>query len=164
MIDDRTIDLFKIKNKIKLWKKKHRIDIVAIDYMGLMRTTRKYERKDLELDDISLTLKQTAKEMDIPLIILTQENKDGESANSKGPLRDADFWFSISNLADKGIKVWKIEDEGMTYEVAVNPSIFEVRLKANRHGRAGAKMLYEYMPDGTYVEIDYKHEQSIEPI
>ena len=100
--------------------------------------------------------KRTAKALDIPIIILSQENEDGKTADSKALLRDADFWFSTTNLADKGIKVWKIEDNEGKWEVPVDTSYFEVKNKGNRHGPAGTRILYRYNENGTYTEVDYR--------
>lgn len=156
-VSDSDHDIFRIVTKLKIWKKKFDIEIGAIDYIGLIESPGKNERRDLEIAELSRKLKNVARELDIPLFILSQENEEGKTADSKALLRDADFWFSTSNLSDKGIKTWKIEENDIKYEVPVDNSFFEVKNKGNRHGPAGKKILYQYHENGTYTEVDYKH-------
>lgn len=158
-VNDTDLDINRIINKLKLWKKKHNIEIAAIDYIGLIENKNKSERRDLEIAELSRKLKRTAKELNIPIFILSQENEDGKTADSKALLRDADFWFSTVNLSDKGKKVWKIEDKEGTYEVPVDTSHFEVKNKGNRHAPAGTRILYKYHENGSYTEVDYKHSE-----
>ena len=151
------LNIHRIINKLKLWKKKHDIDIAAIDYIGLIENDNQSERRDLEIAELSRKLKRTASALNIPIFVLSQENEEGKTADSKALLRDADFWFSSSNLAERGIKVWKIEDNDGRYEVPVDNSYFEVSNKANRHGLARMRILYRYNENGSFTEVDYKH-------
>lgn len=160
-VNDCDLDIFRIITKLKLWRKKYGIEIACIDYIGLIENPGKNERRDLEIAELSRKLKNTARELDIPIFILSQENEEGKTADSKALLRDADFWFSTSNLLDKGLKVWKIEDNDGKYEVAVDNSYFEVKNKGNRHGPAGKKILYKYNENGTYNEVDYKRSNNL---
>jgi replicative DNA helicase len=156
-VNDTDLDISRIINKLKLWKKKHSIDIAVIDYIGLIENSGKSERRDLEIAELSRKLKRAAGTLGIPIFVLSQENEDGKTADSKALLRDADFWFSISNLADRGSTIWKIEDNEGRWEVPVDPSYFEVKNKGNRHGLAGTRILYHYNENGSFCEVDYKN-------
>lgn len=68
--------------------KKEKPDIVFIDYIQLMKPNRgeKYENKNLSLGSISHELKAIAKEMDIPVIALSQLSREVEKRGSKMPI------------------------------------------------------------------------------
>lgn len=163
---DETADLLKIRNKLKLWIKKFGLQFAVIDYLGLLESEGKYERKDLQISETSKKIKRIARELNIPIFILEQENEDGKTSNSKGPIRDADYWFSITNLKDAGKNSFKIREDGIDYDYPIDNSHFEVKLKASRHSPAGVRILYKYLEDGRFVEVDYKHkyEYSGDPI
>jgi replicative DNA helicase len=152
-ICDEPLDENQIRAKINFWVRKHGIKIIMVDYIGLVETNKKFERRDLEVSHISRTLKLIAKSTGTSMLVLSQENDDGKVAESKGLARDADFWFSISHPVDEGEKQVKIAEKYFP----IDQSHFLITFKASRHSQHGGTFLCQFREDGTFVEIDVEH-------
>jgi len=134
------------------------VEIFLIDYLSRIKPTIRHQgRHDLDIALISTTLTNLAIELKINIIFISQENSNGSTAESVGPLRDMDFWFSITNpylvheAKHQGGNA-KINFNGTDYPV--DSSYFVVNNKGNRHLPAGSQAVCRFMPDGTFVEID----------
>lgn len=156
-ISDKGMNEFQMKAKIKEWIRKKGVGLVVIDYLQLIPSTKKYERKELEVSEMTRHFKLVCKELGIPIIIIEQENEEGHLLYGKGGARDADFWFSIS----KPIKDGKKDRDGnplpIKYkdaEVTPDESIFQVMLRESRHSIEAAKFLCRFTEDGRFIEFD----------
>ncbi len=70
------------------------LGLIIIDYLQLMKSTVSAERRDLEISDISRSIKSLAKELDIPIIALSQLNRKLEERSDKRP--------QLSDLRESG--------------------------------------------------------------
>ena len=70
------------------------LGLIIIDYLQLMRGNANIERRDLEISDISRSLKILAKELNIPVIALSQLNRKLEERSDKRP--------QLSDLRESG--------------------------------------------------------------
>ncbi|UCG12780.1 MAG: AAA family ATPase, partial [Deltaproteobacteria bacterium] len=68
--------------------------LLVVDYLQLMRSAQKADRKDLEIANITGCLKALAKEVNIPVILLSQLNREVEKRR--------DGWLQLSDLRDSG--------------------------------------------------------------
>jgi replicative DNA helicase len=97
-IDDSSgITPFEFESKLRRMKKDHRIELAVADYLQLMngfQKDRKHDNKNDEVGFISSNLKGVAKELDIPVIALSQLNRDVEKRQNKEPM--------LSDLRDSG--------------------------------------------------------------
>jgi len=113
VIDDSAgLDEIQLRAKVQIYKQKYDIDIVFVDYIGLMRSSEKKQTKSLELGHVSNTLKLIAKTFDIPVICLVQLNRDVEKRAGQRPIladlrdsgeieQDADSVIFIHRLPNK---------------------------------------------------------------
>lgn len=76
--DSSTLTIFDLAAKCRRLKTKHRLDIVIIDYLQLMKADVKGGNREQEVSLISRSLKQLAKELEIPIIALAQLNRGVE--------------------------------------------------------------------------------------
>ena len=70
------------------------LGLVIVDYLQLMRTSRRTDSRELEISDISRSLKGLAKEMNVPVVALSQLNRKVEERGDKRPM--------LSDLRESG--------------------------------------------------------------
>lgn len=154
-IIDEVIDDIGIKSKMKYLKRKHGIELFMVDYIGLVECKSKKERRDLEIAQVSRMLKQIAMELKVAVIVISQENDEGSTAESKALRRDCDFWFSISHPIDKGRE--QIKFEGNNYPI--DHAHHVVTFKRSRHSPQGGIFFTYYFKGGEFKEIDIRYSE-----
>ncbi len=82
-ISDKTYTLTGIKNKCKIFKKKHDIGCIIIDYLQLIEGDKGLQREQ-QVSQISRSIKLLSKELEIPIFLLAQLNRESEKRNSEG--------------------------------------------------------------------------------
>lgn len=75
-----------IAHRARRMKMKHGLDCIIIDYLQLLRVARKAENKRLEIGEISRELKALAKELNVPVIALSQLSRAVEGRDNKRPI------------------------------------------------------------------------------
>lgn len=94
-IDDTpTITVSQIRAKCRRLKQMKQLDMVVIDYLQLMQGSGRSESRQQEISEISRSLKVLAKELDIPVIALSQLKRESESQKGKKPI--------LSDLRESG--------------------------------------------------------------
>ena len=80
-IDDTpSLSIFELRTKARRLVREHNVKIIIIDYLQLMNATgMKFGSREQEVSTISRSLKQLAKELDIPIIALSQLNRSVET-------------------------------------------------------------------------------------
>ena len=78
-IDTNTKYVEDLESEIRVLKYKNEVDLIIIDYLTLLKSRGKYASRELEVSDISRKLKLLSLELDIPIIILVQLNRDAEN-------------------------------------------------------------------------------------
>ena len=85
-IDDTAgISVLEMRAKARRLKSEHDIGMVVVDYLQLMQGRTRTENRAQEISEISRSLKAMAKELDVPVIALSQLNRGLESRNDKRP-------------------------------------------------------------------------------
>ncbi|MFX0199356.1 MAG: replicative DNA helicase [Candidatus Hodarchaeota archaeon] len=108
--------------------------LLIIDYLQLMRSAVKAERKDLEIGNITAAMKALAKELDIPIILLSQLNRQAESRKDPRPrLTDLRESGAIEQDADVVFGIYRDLDR--------SPQIAEIICLKHRNGPIGTVML-----------------------
>jgi replicative DNA helicase len=74
-----------IRAKTRRLKLEKGLGLIIIDYLQLMKVTRPNERRDLDISEISRSLKGLAKELEVPIIALSQLNRQLEKRDDKRP-------------------------------------------------------------------------------
>ncbi len=75
-IDDSSeLSVLEIRAKARKLKENHKIDMIVVDYLQLIRGPEESERRDLEVAYVSRSLKALAKELDIPVVACAQLNR-----------------------------------------------------------------------------------------
>ncbi len=138
-IDDSTnLSSLDIKTKARRLKREKNIGMIIIDYLQLMRPARAQERRDLEISEMSRTLKNLAKELSIPVIALSQLNRRLEERSDKRPqLSDLRESGALEQDADLVIFIYR-DDVYNTDENNPNKNIAEIHLAKQRSGPTGS--------------------------
>ncbi len=86
-IDDTSgITVQEMRAKSRRLKREGKLDIIVVDYMQLMRVSGRVESREREISEISRNLKELAKELNVPLIALSQLNRALEARSDKRPM------------------------------------------------------------------------------
>ena len=142
-IDDTpALSVFELRAKCRRLKQQHNIAMVVIDYLQLMRgddANAKNGNREQEVSYISRSLKALAKELDVPVIALSQLSRMTErrsSASNRPMLSDLRESGSIEQDADMVMFIYRPEYYNMTEWDDGSPTMgqAEVMIAKNRHG------------------------------
>ncbi|MGJ6979728.1 replicative DNA helicase [Aestuariimicrobium soli] len=84
--DSPNLTMMEIRAKARRLKQRHDLKLVIIDYMQLMSSGKKVESRQLEVSEFSRQIKLLAKELEIPVIALSQLNRGPEQRTDKRPM------------------------------------------------------------------------------
>ena len=139
--DSGMITILEIKAKCRRLASEHGLDLVLVDYLQLAHGDTPTHRKDLEIAEISHGLKALAKELDIPVIALSQLNRGPEQRDpdkrrpNMGDLRESG---AIEQDADVIAFIYRDEVYQQTDE---NRGLAELNLAKQRNGPTGTVRL-----------------------
>ncbi len=133
--------------KAKLRRMKN-VGLVVIDYLQLMDSATKTDNRVLIISEITRQLKIMAKEIDIPVILLSQLNRGVEGRPDKRPLL-SDLRESGSIEQDADIVMFLYRDSYYNKE-SERPNICECIVAKNRHGETGT---VELIWDGQFTRF-----------
>jgi replicative DNA helicase len=161
-ITDKPMNEIEIKNKMKFWRDRFGVKIVCVDYVGYIKSRKKFDTREREMSYYSEFLKSAAKELNLIVIVLAQLNRTGKLnpgtenlAESIALARDCDFLFIIYNPFELGIK-----SNGITY----TESNFIVKLDTTRHTKHKKQFLLNLKDDGNFIEIatEYQNDYQLQ--
>ena len=92
--DSPNMALTEIRAKCRRLKQQHDLKMVVIDYLQLMTSGKRVESRQQEVTEFSRSLKLLAKELEVPVIALSQLNRSSEQRNDKRPM--------VSDLRESG--------------------------------------------------------------
>jgi replicative DNA helicase len=135
--DSPSLTAMDIRAKSRRLKMDKNIGLIVIDYLQLMQGRVGAERRDLEISEISRALKALAKELDLPVLALSQLNRMLEQRTDKRP-RLSDLRESGALEQDADVVAFIYRDEVYNKEED-NPSkgVAEILLSKQRNGPTG---------------------------
>ena len=92
--DSPNLTMMEIRAKCRRLKQRHDLRLVVVDYMQLMTSGKKVESRQQEVSEFSRSLKLLAKELDVPVIAVSQLNRGPEQRTDKRPM--------LSDLRESG--------------------------------------------------------------
>ena len=131
------------------------VDLVVIDYLGLMRSARKTENRVQEVSEITRSLKVMAKELNVPVIVCAQLSRGTETKGKshKPALSDLRESGSIEQDADIVMFIYRetyYDAEKKDDEERGDPNKAEIIVAKNRHGSIDTVELHW---DGKYTRF-----------
>ncbi|MCI7619668.1 MAG: replicative DNA helicase [Firmicutes bacterium] len=133
VIDDTPgISIMEMRNKCRRLKAEQGLDLVVIDYLQLMSMQGKSDNRQQEISTISRNLKLLAREMDCPVIVLSQLSRAPEQRQDHRPIL-SDLRESGSIEQDADIVIFLYRDDYYN-ENTDKPGVCEVNIAKHRSG------------------------------
>ncbi len=141
--DSPNITAMEIRAKArKLYKRHNELGLIIIDYLQLMKPPFKTERRDLEIAEISRSLKALAKELNVPVMALSQLNRMLEQRSDKRPML-SDLRESGALEQDADIVAFIYRDEVYNKEPDNSKKgTAEIIVAKNRNGATGTALMH----------------------
>ena len=92
--DSPNMSMMEIRAKCRRLKQRHDLKFIIVDYLQLMSSPRRVENRQQEVSELSRSLKLLAKELEVPVLALSQLNRGPEQRTDKKPL--------LSDLRESG--------------------------------------------------------------
>lgn len=114
--DSPNMTMMEIRAKARRLKQRHDLKLIVVDYLQLMSSSKRVESRQQEVSEISRQMKLLAKELEVPVVAISQLNRGPEQRNDKRPmLSDLRESGSLEQDADMVILVhrpdaWEAED------------------------------------------------------
>ena len=156
--DDSSVSVADINAKCR---RVEDLGLVVIDYLQLMQSaggkTRSSDNRQQIVSDISRSLKIMAKELNVPVLCLSQLSRANESRTDKRPmLSDLRESGAIEQDADIVLFLYR---EGYYNKDTENPNLAECIVAKNRHGETRTVEL-QWLPDfTTFSDIEWQHSE-----
>jgi len=139
-IDDQPGNsIVRMKALARRLKAEKGLDLIVVDYLQLMTTSKNYDSMVNQVTEISRSLKSLAKELDVPVLALSQLSRAVESRGGKPRLSDLRDSGSIEQDADVVMFLHR-DDKGKDESEKTN--IVEILIEKHRNGPIGKIELY----------------------
>ncbi|MCQ9344169.1 replicative DNA helicase [Corynebacterium sp. 153RC1] len=110
--DSANLTMMEIRSKARKLKQKHDLQMIVVDYLQLMSSGRQVESRQQEVSEFSRQLKLLAKELNVPLIAISQLNRGPESRTDKRPqLADLRESGSLEQDADMVMLLYRPDSQ-----------------------------------------------------
>lgn len=157
--DSPAITVADIRAKCRRLKRERGLGMVLIDYLQLIHGRGKPgENRQQEVSDISRTLKQIARELDVPVIALSQLSRGVEQRQDKRPMM-SDLRESGSIEQDADIVSFLYRDDYYDKE-SEKPNIIEIIIAKQRNGPVGTVELVFLKNYNKFVNLDRNHQEA----
>lgn len=140
IIDDTPgISITDLRSKCRKFKLEHNLGLVVIDYLQLMTGNRRSESRQQEVSDISRSLKALAREINAPIIALSQLSRAVEQRPDKRPML-SDLRESGAIEQDADVVMFIYRDDYYNHDTE-EPGVAEIIIGKQRNGPTGTVKL-----------------------
>lgn len=153
-IDDQAGNsIIKMKSVARRLKSEFGLGLIVVDYLQLMNTTKNYDSMVNQVTEISRSLKGLARELDVPVLALSQLSRAVESRGGKPRLSDLRDSGSIEQDADVVMFIHR-EDRTGTRTDAESTGMAEILIEKHRNGPVGKVDLYFDEKNSTFLSVE----------
>ena len=136
IIDDTPgISVSELRSKCRKYKLEHNLGIIMIDYLQLMQGSRKSESRQQEISDISRSLKEIARELQVPVVALSQLSRAVEQRPDHRPIL-SDLRESGAIEQDADVVMFLYRDDYYNHDTE-KKDVAEVIIAKQRNGPIG---------------------------
>ena len=147
IIDDTPgISIAEMRSKCRKYKLEYNLGIVIIDYLQLMSGSGRTDSRQQEISEISRSLKALARELNVPVVALSQLSRAVEKRDDKRPML-SDLRESGAIEQDADVVMFIYRDDYYNKDTP-NPNVAEIIIAKQRNGPIGTINLV-WMPEYT---------------
>ncbi|PZE19067.1 replicative DNA helicase [Paenibacillus xerothermodurans] len=155
--DSPSVTVADIRAKCRRLKQEKGLGMILIDYLQLIHGRGKGDNRQQEVSEISRTLKQIARELDVPVIALSQLSRGVEQRQDKRPMM-SDLRESGSIEQDADIVAFLYRDDYYDKE-SEKKNIIEIIIAKQRNGPVGTVELAFLKNFNKFVGLDRTHQE-----
>ncbi|MBQ0026885.1 MAG: replicative DNA helicase [Lachnospiraceae bacterium] len=157
IIDDTARSVPEIRTKCRRYKADQNIQMIVIDYLQFVESGKHIDNRTLEIGDITRSLKMLARELGVPIVLLSQLSRGVETRQDKRPL-PSDLRESGSIEQDADVILFIYRDDYYNKD-SDKKNIAEIIIAKQRNGPTGMVEL-GWMPNYTkFVSLEHRKEQ-----
>ena len=159
-IDDTPgLSVMEMRAKARRLKLEHQLDLVIVDYLQLMQGRGRFDNRTQEIGSISRALKGLAKELDVPVMALSQLSRAPESRTDRRPqLSDLRESGALEQDADLVVFIYREEEHNPTPE---NQGIAELIIGKQRNGPTGSLKMAFIKEYTRFENLEWRQEEPI---
>jgi replicative DNA helicase len=143
-----------LRSRCRRLAREHGLGLVVVDYLQLMQVHGSKENRATEISEISRSLKALAKELNVPVVALSQLNRSLESRNDKRPVM-SDLRESGAIEQDADVIMFIYRDE-VYDEDSADKGIAEIIIGKQRNGPIGIRKLRFFGEYTTFENLAYE--------
>jgi replicative DNA helicase len=137
-IDESTnMSITEMRSKARRMHNKNKLGLVIIDYLQLIAGTDSRAPREQQISEISRGIKAMAKELNVPVIVLSQLNRESEKEKRQPRLSDLRESGAIEQDADVVMLLSKKKEENVDDEISSDIAIRELIVAKQRNGPTG---------------------------
>lgn len=159
MLDDTPgMTALEMRSKARRWKNENGLDLIIVDYLQLMQgsSKRSSDNRQQEMSEISRSLKGLARELNVPVIALSQLSRSVEQRTSKRPML-SDLRESGALEQDADIVCFIYRDDYYNPDTD-QKNVAELIVAKHRNGAVGTIPLYFRKDITRFYDLSSKHE------
>ena len=161
-IDDAGMtSVMEVRAKARRLQAEHGLDLLVIDYLQLMSGSlrRNEENRVQEVSEISRSLKALAKELNCPIIALSQLSRAVEARIDKRPML-SDLRESGSIEQDADVVMFLYRDDYYNKNKEEHDHLVDIIISKHRNGPTGDVKLSTQLQYSRFYDLDLRHQQS----
>lgn len=139
--DSGSLNIMELRTKARRLQSEHELDLIVVDYLQLMQG-RSTENRVQEVSEISRSLKILAKELNVPVLALSQLSRQVEQRGGDKKPQLSDLRESGSIEQDADVVMFIYRDEMYTGKESKKPHIAEILVRKHRNGPTGEVELF----------------------
>ncbi len=136
IMDNSAITISEMRSKCRKLKQQEDIGLIIIDYLQLMSAAGRVESRQLFIAEVSRALKSIARELDVPVIALSQLSRAVDSRPDHKPVL-ADLRESGAIEQDADVVMFIYRDDYYNPETTEKPGVAEIIIAKQRNGSTG---------------------------
>jgi len=157
--DSANLTAIEMRAKARKLKAEHGLGLIIIDYLQMIQSYKRSENRTQEVSEIARAIKSLAKELDIPVIAISQLSRVVEATGTRRPqlshLRESG---ELEQVADLVLFIYREEYyDAAKAKAEAKEHIAEIRLAKHRNGPVADLEMFFNKEHGRFRDLDRRH-------